>query len=91
MIIYSIVKTAKENGLNPFNYLSYLFEELPNIDTTDKEQLAQYLPWSQHSFKNATFQINLNKAYTKSPSENRWGFRVCLLFNNFIKRVFLQF
>ncbi|TRM13138.1 IS66 family transposase [Lentibacillus cibarius] len=45
-IIYSVVETAKENGLNPFNYLSYLFEELPNMDTTDKEQLAQYLPWS---------------------------------------------
>ena len=45
-IIYSIVETAKENGLNPFNYLSYLFEELPNMDTTDKNQLAQILPWS---------------------------------------------
>ncbi|WP_309245496.1 IS66 family transposase [Virgibacillus proomii] len=42
----SVVKTAKENGLNPFHYLSYLFEKLPNIDTTDKEQLAQLLPWS---------------------------------------------
>ncbi|ALX50527.1 IS66 family transposase [Lentibacillus amyloliquefaciens] len=45
-IIYSLVETAKENGLNPFNYLSYLFEELPNMDTTDKAQLAQLLPWS---------------------------------------------
>lgn len=45
-IIYSVVETAKENGLNPFQYLNYLFEELPNIDTTDKEQLAQFLPWS---------------------------------------------
>lgn len=45
-IIYSIVETAKENGLNPFNYLNYLFEELPNMDTTDKEQMAQFLPWS---------------------------------------------
>nr|WP_244943975.1 IS66 family transposase [Siminovitchia fortis] len=45
-IIYSVVETAKENGLNPFNYLSYLFQELPNIDTTDKEKLAEYLPWS---------------------------------------------
>ena len=34
-IIYSIVETAKENGLNPFNYLKYLFEELPNINLTD--------------------------------------------------------
>ncbi|WP_121639575.1 IS66 family transposase [Virgibacillus sp. Bac330] len=45
-IVYSIVETAKENGLNPFHYLSYLFERLPNIDTTDREQLAQLLPWS---------------------------------------------
>lgn len=45
-IIYSIVETAKENGLNPFHYLSYLFEVLPNIDTTSKENLIQLLPWS---------------------------------------------
>lgn len=45
-IIYSVVETAKENGLNPFYYLSYLFQELPNIDTTDKTKLAEFLPWS---------------------------------------------
>lgn len=33
-IIYSVVETAEENGLEPFQYLSYQFEELPNIDTT---------------------------------------------------------
>lgn len=46
-IIYSIVETAKENGLNPLNYLKYLFEEIPNIDTTDKMKLDQLLPWSR--------------------------------------------
>lgn len=45
-IIYSIVETAKENGLNPFNYLKYLFEKLPNMDITNKEELDQLLPWS---------------------------------------------
>lgn len=45
-IIYSIVETAKENGLNPFEYLTYLFEQLPNLDTNDKEALDQLLPWS---------------------------------------------
>ncbi|MFD1068181.1 transposase domain-containing protein, partial [Oceanobacillus locisalsi] len=45
-IIYSVVETAKENGLNPFKYLHYLFEELPNMDTSDKEKLAYLLPWS---------------------------------------------
>src|SRR5690625_192575 len=45
-IIYSLVETAKENGLNPFNYLKYLFEVLPNMDMADKERLDQILPWS---------------------------------------------
>lgn len=27
-IVYSIVETAKENGLNPYYYLHYLFEKL---------------------------------------------------------------
>lgn len=31
-ITYSIIETAKENSLNPFEYLRYLFEELPNVD-----------------------------------------------------------
>lgn len=45
-ITYSIVETAKENGLHPFAYLNYLFEKLPNIDTNDESQLDQLLPWS---------------------------------------------
>ncbi len=45
-IIYSIVETAKENGLQPFNYLTYLFEKLPNMDTEDTDQLDQLLPRS---------------------------------------------
>lgn len=45
-IIYSIVETTKENGLNPFNYLCYLFEKLPNIDISDQDALDELLPWS---------------------------------------------
>jgi hypothetical protein len=37
--IYSIVETAKENGLNPFTYLIYLFEQLPNVDVKDRKVL----------------------------------------------------
>lgn len=44
--IYSIVETAKENGLNPFSYLQYLFERLPNLDIQDKNVLDGLLPWS---------------------------------------------
>lgn len=45
-VIYSIVETAKENGLNPYYYLRYLFEKLPNIDLTDLDALDKLLPWS---------------------------------------------
>jgi transposase len=45
-VIYSIVETAKENGLDPFRYLVYLFEQLPNIDLKDPEALDLLLPWA---------------------------------------------
>lgn len=45
-IIYSIVETAKANGLNPYYYLRYLLEQLPNMDTTDENGLDKLLPWS---------------------------------------------
>jgi hypothetical protein len=45
-VIFSIVETAKENGLNPYVYLTYLFEQLPNINCKDPLALDQLLPWS---------------------------------------------
>jgi transposase len=46
-IIYSVIETAKENGLNPLQYLIYLFEQLPQLpDPKDPEALDRLLPWS---------------------------------------------
>jgi transposase len=45
-IIYSIIETAKENNLKPFNYLTCLFEQLPNVDTGDAAVIDSLLPWS---------------------------------------------
>jgi hypothetical protein len=45
-IVYSIVETAKENGLNPRKYLQYLFEQLPNRHLQDPALWADLLPWS---------------------------------------------
>ncbi len=45
-IIYSVVESAKENNLNPFAYLKYLFEQLPNVDMGDEGVLDGLLPWS---------------------------------------------
>jgi len=41
-IVYSIIETAKANGLKPFEYLEFLFETIPNATTG---QLDSLLPW----------------------------------------------
>jgi transposase len=46
-ITYSLVETAKENGLDPFLYLELLFERLPNIQAEEKQAFADLMPWSE--------------------------------------------
>ena len=44
---YSLVETAKANGLDPQKYFEWIFTELPNIrPKTEKKQLERLLPWS---------------------------------------------
>jgi hypothetical protein len=39
-MIYSVIETAKENGLNPYNYLLHLFEQLQQLpDPLDPPRL----------------------------------------------------
>jgi transposase len=45
-IIYSLMETAKENGLHPLTYLTYLFEQLPNLDRKNPDAVDALLPWS---------------------------------------------
>ena len=50
-IIYSLVETAKANGLNPYYYFEYLLTELPKLkefNSPEEEILAmsRLLPWS---------------------------------------------
>ena len=42
---YSIIETAKANGLKPFDYLEFLFETVPN--TATGEALDSLLPWGE--------------------------------------------
>ncbi|TBL76253.1 IS66 family transposase [Paenibacillus thalictri] len=45
--IYSIVETAKANGLNPYKYLVYLLQQLPAVAFRQQPELFdEYLPWS---------------------------------------------
>ena len=42
--IYSLVETAKQNGLNPYDYLRKVFTEAPTID--NREDWKKFLPWN---------------------------------------------
>lgn len=45
--IYSVIETARENGLHPFRYLTYIFEQLPQLaDLQDPGALESFMPWS---------------------------------------------
>ena len=43
-IYYSLIESAKANGLEPFAYLSHILKALPYAETV--EQLEQLLPWT---------------------------------------------
>ena len=42
--LYSVIETAKTNGLEPYAYLKRVFTELPNVKTL--EQIENLLPWN---------------------------------------------
>src|SRR5665647_171757 len=47
-VCYSMVITAQENGLNIYEYLKYLFQELPKRrKSKDPSILENCLPWSK--------------------------------------------
>lgn len=47
-IMYSLVETAKANGLRGYDYLEYVLTELAaHQDDTDRAFLADLLPWSK--------------------------------------------
>lgn len=42
--LYSLIETAKLNGLEPYRYLQHVFKELPKAQTLD--DIEQLLPWA---------------------------------------------
>jgi len=46
-VLYTIVESAKANELDPYEYLKYLLEEMPNNNhLQNPEILDNYMPWS---------------------------------------------
>ena len=43
-IFYSLIETAKANGIEPYSYLHHLFKVLPYADSVEK--LEALLPWN---------------------------------------------
>jgi len=44
-VMFSLIETAKESGLNPFEYLAYIFKHAPNCDIrNDADALERLLP-----------------------------------------------
>ncbi len=46
-VIYSLVETAKENNLKPYEYIKYILTKMPNMDLKENPNaLEDLLPWS---------------------------------------------
>ena len=58
-VLYSILETAKANGLDPYRYLLFLFEQLPGMDKSGDDWMDPLLPW------NAPDQCKRNPAAQK--------------------------
>lgn len=43
-IIFSLIETAKENGLDPYRYLAHVLSLAPNLDRTSPDWAEQLLP-----------------------------------------------
>ena len=45
--VYSLVETAKANGLNVYKYLQYLLQYMPDVDyKNNPEELEELMPWA---------------------------------------------
>jgi len=45
-ITFSIIETAKANGLDPFKYLTYIFKTAPRFDQQADDWIDVLLPWN---------------------------------------------
>ena len=47
-LCFSVMETARRNGLDPFGYLLFLLQELPKLGENPAEgQLTLLLPWAE--------------------------------------------
>ena len=55
-VAYSVIQTAVANDLNPYQYLLYLFTELPTVLTNNPDaDLTPFFPWNNEVQKNCKY------------------------------------
>jgi len=58
-IAYSVIQTARANGLNPYLYLLLLFTELPTVLSKDPNaDLSRFFPWADEIQSKCRFSQN---------------------------------
>ena len=68
--IYSIVVTAKLNGLNQRAYLEWLLAEMPNDDELGEPgRIDRYLPWSEDVPANCRLSSERAEEAAEMPDE----------------------
>ena len=45
-VLFSLIETAKENELDPYRYLTWVFAEAPRLSHADPEWASKLLPWN---------------------------------------------
>ena len=45
-VTFSIIETAKENGLDPYKYLTFIFKTAPRLDQSEPGWAEPLLPWN---------------------------------------------
>ncbi len=62
-IVYSLVESAKANGIEPFAYLQHVLVQLPYLGKTQShEELESLMPWAPYIQQN--FRMKNTNAYT---------------------------
>lgn len=52
-VLFSIIQTAKENGLDPYKYLTYIFTNAPNMDIENHPgDIDKLMPYAQDVIAN---------------------------------------
>jgi len=69
--VYSIVETAKANGIKPYDYLLFLFSLMPTVKSFTPEILEMLMPWSDQVKETCGYSpYNKKTALEKADGES---------------------